>query len=101
MHATVPPNELIKKPAPHKPPSYGAPQRDAIGSIVDGLVDDLCQRIATLRETLGRIEQQALQSAANAKGTLSDHVAVCGRLSDEIGRVQAVVAELDQQMEQA
>jgi hypothetical protein len=97
MHATTIP-AIEMTPAQHKPPSYGAPQRDAIGSIVDGLVDDLCQRIGGIRETLDQIEQQALQSAAAAKGSLSDHVSVCMRLNDEINRTQAVVAEIRQQM---
>lgn len=97
MNATaIPSNELIPK---HKPVAYGAPQRDAIGSIVDGLVVDLCQRLNAIRETLDKIEQQALQSAANAKGTLSEHVGVCIRLNDEITHMQAVVAEIHKQME--
>lgn len=98
MHATpIPPNEIVSRP--HKPPAYGTPQRDAIGSIVDELVRDLCQRIATLRETLEKIEQRALENAANAKGALGDHVAVCVRLNDEINRVQGVAAEIHREMD--
>ena len=86
-------------PLPHKPPTYGGPQRDAIGSIVDGLVDDLCQRVGAIRETLNQIEQQALQSAAAAKGSLSDHVGVCARLAEEVTHMQTVVAEIRQKQE--
>lgn len=92
----VPANEL--QPKAHKPPEYGAPKREAIGSIVDGLVDDLCQRIGAIRKTLDEIEQQALQSAAGAKGSLNDHVAMCIRLNEEVNRTQAVVTEIKNHM---
>lgn len=93
----IPANEL--NPKPHKPPGYGAPQRDAIGSIVDGLVDDLCQRLNAVRKMLDSIEQQALESAAAAKGSLGNHVAVCVRLNDEVNRTQTAVEEIRKQME--
>ena len=98
MHATVIPTNDFTSPQPLKPPAYGGPVREAIGSVVDNIVDDLCRKLNTVRATLDKIEQQALQSAADAKGTLSDHVAVCVKLNDEILRMQAMVAELHQQM---
>jgi hypothetical protein len=99
MQATALPLNEIAPQQPHKPPTYGSPQRDAIGSIVDGLVDDLCQRITGIRETLDQIEQQALQSAADAKGSLSDHVGVCVRLSEEVSNLQTVVSDIRHKME--
>jgi methyl-accepting chemotaxis protein len=97
MQATaIPSNELTPKP---KPPSRGEPERDAIGSLVDKISIDLGQRITEVREMLDQIEQQALESAVSAKGTLQDHVAVCERLSDEVGRLKTVVIEIKKQVE--
>jgi prephenate dehydratase len=97
MHATaIPSNELTPK---HKPPSHGEPERDAIGSLVDKISVDLGQRVKEIREMLDQIEQQALQSAAGAMGTLKDHVAVCDKLSAEVLRMKAVVSEIKKQVE--
>ena len=92
----IPSNDLTPR---HKPPSHGEPKRDAIGSIVDEISVDLGQRVGEIRDMLDRIEQTALQSAARAKGTLNDHVVVCGRLSNEVTRLQGVVAEIQKQVE--
>jgi hypothetical protein len=83
----VPGNEL-------KPPSYGAPRRDAINSLVDDLVSEVCKKIEAVRETLNAIEQQALESAANSKHALQDHVSVCVRLDDEISHMRKVVEDI-------
>jgi hypothetical protein len=91
-------NPVAVKP-PLKPPAYGGPAREAIGSVVDNIVDDLCRKLGAIRETLDKIEQQALQSAARAKGALNEHVTVCIKLNDEISHMQAVVAEIKDQME--
>jgi hypothetical protein len=97
MQTAIPSNELIT-PKP-KPPSRGEPERDAIGSLVDKISIDLGQRITEVREMLDQIGQQALESAVSAKGTLQDHVAVCERLSDEVGRLKTVVIEIKKQVE--
>jgi hypothetical protein len=97
MHATIPANDLAT--APLKPPAYAAPTQGAIDSVVDNLVDDLCRRINGVRETLDKLEQQALQSAASAKIALKDHLQVCVKLNDEIRHMQAVVMEIGDQME--
>lgn len=91
----LPANEM---PQPLAAPEYGSPQRDAIGSVVDGIVDDLCRKIGELRATLDKIEQQALQSAAAAKGALNDHVGVCVRLNGEIQKMQGIVADIHDKM---
>jgi hypothetical protein len=83
----VPTNEM-------KPPAYGGPQRDAIGSIVDGVVSDICASIAALRHELDDIEQQLLESGAGIKHGLHSHVALCGKLKDEVSRVQATVESI-------
>ena len=77
-----------------KPPSYGGPQRDAINSVVDGIVSDLCSKIAALRHVLDDIEQQVLEGAAGAKHTLHDQVQVCIKVNDEITHMQRVIDEI-------
>jgi hypothetical protein len=76
------------------PPSYGGPQRDAINSVADGIVGDICNRIATLRRTLDVLEQQILTSAAEAKHALNAHVVICQTVNDEVARMRRVVADL-------
>lgn len=83
----VPPNEL-------KVPSYGGPQRDAINSVVDGIVGDICTKIGTLRHTLDDLEQQVLEGAATAKHALQDHVQVCIRVNDEVERTRIVIDDI-------
>lgn len=75
-------------------PSYGGPQRDAIASVVDGIVGDICSKIEALRKMLDVIEQQVLQSAAKSKHSLNDHVATCVRLNDEITHTREVIDEI-------
>jgi hypothetical protein len=77
-----------------RPPAYGGPQRDAINSVVDGIVGDICNRIVDLRKMLDAIEQQVLESAAKSKAALNDHVGICVRINDEIRHMQTVIEEL-------
>lgn len=79
-----------------KPPAYGSPQRDAINSVVDNIVGDLCGKIGELRKTLDAIEQQVLESAAGAKHALQDHILVCVRVNDEIGHMKGVIDDIKQ-----
>lgn len=83
----VPPVEI-------RPPSYGGPQRDAINSVVDNVVSDICGKINDLRKTLDAIEQQVLEGAAGAKTVLQDHVLVCVKVNDEIVHMQEVIEEI-------
>lgn len=76
------------------PPSYGQPQRDAINSVVDNIVQDISQKIEALRKQLDDIEQQVLTGAAKAKGLLHDHILVCVRINDEITHMREVVGEI-------
>jgi hypothetical protein len=75
-------------------PGYGGPQRDAINACVDDVVDRLCNRIAALRLTLEKLQQQALESAAEAKQSLCDHVVVCARVNDEVSHMEGVIDEI-------
>lgn len=89
-------NESVRQRTPlpvneMRPPSYGSPQRDAIGSIVDGVITDICGKISELRHTLDDVEQQLLESGAGIKHGLHSHVTLCSKLNDEVARVQAAV----------
>jgi hypothetical protein len=76
------------------PPVYGGPQRDAINSVVDNILVDICGKIRELRGTLDAIEQVVLESAAQSKSTLNEHVDVCVEVDGELRRMQSVVASL-------
>jgi hypothetical protein len=80
-------------------PSYGGPQRDAINSVIDNIVGDLCGKIETLRKTLDEIEAQVLKGAAGSKGALHDQISMSVRVNDEIVHMQAVVKEIQQAAE--
>lgn len=80
------------------PPVYGGPQRDAISSVVDGIVGDICSKIADLRTTLDTIEQTVLQSAAKSKHALNEHIATCVRINDEVVHMRGVITDLAEQV---
>ena len=84
----IPPNEMR--------PTYGAPQRDAINSVIDGIVSDICSDISKLRHTLDDIEQQVLEGAAHAKARLNDQVQICVSVKDEITHMTRVVADIQE-----
>ena len=72
-------------------PDYGSPQRDAINSVVDSLVANLCDKIAELRASLDDIEQRILESAAHTKHSLQGHILVCIRFNDEIAHIKNAI----------
>jgi hypothetical protein len=78
-----------------RPPAYGAPQRGAIDSLIDGIANDICTKIAALREKLDGIEQQALIEAARQKHALNEHVALCAALADEVAHVRESIVRLE------
>jgi len=82
------------------PPDYGAPQRDAIGSVIEGIAADLCGRVNEIRTVLDRIEQKVLQSVAGAKGSLNDTVVICVRLKEEIEHIKNKVNSIDAELPQ-
>jgi len=85
----LPVNEL-------SPPGYGSPQRQAINSVIDGIVGDICKDIAAVRVLLDRLEQQVLEGATHAKAQLMEQIAVCVSVKDEIGHMQRVVGDISE-----
>jgi hypothetical protein len=85
----LPANELT-------PPGYGGPQRDAINSVIDGIVGDICRDIGAVRTLLDQVEQQVLEGAAKAKHGLTEQVAVCVSVKDEIAHMRRVVGDIQE-----
>lgn len=77
-----------------QPPAYGEPQRDAINSLVDGIVRDITEKITELRGKLDRIEQTVLEGAAETKGRLQDHIRTCIRINDEVVHMADVIRDM-------
>jgi hypothetical protein len=94
----LPRSDIMPKPE-FMPPSYGGPQRDAINSVIDNVVADLCDKIAVLQGMLKSIEQHVLEEASLAKSKLKDHVSICVRVNDEITHMREVITELKQSVE--
>jgi hypothetical protein len=91
-------------PAPHDTkraaaPSYGGPQRDAINSVVDGIVGDICKDVQDVHRMLDDVEQQVLESAAAAKARLQEHVGVCVSVKDEIQHMRRVIDDIKNRAE--
>jgi hypothetical protein len=76
------------------PPGYGDPQRDAINSVVDNVVQDISRKIDDLRKQLDALEQQVLVGAAKSKLALHGQIQVCVRVNDEITHMGAVIEEI-------
>jgi hypothetical protein len=76
------------------PSPYGTAQRDAIASVIDGIVQELCRDINELRFTLDEIEKQILHSATDAKAKLNEHVGVSMCVRDEIAHMRRVVEDI-------
>lgn len=89
--AIVPPPQV-------QPPEYGGPQRDAINSLVDGVVRDVIENIAALRKQLTALEQQVLVSSAAAKATLNEQVNVCARVTEETARIGDIMDQVAQRI---
>lgn len=83
-----------------EPPTFGEASRGAIDSVITNLADSLSKRIGELRGILDEIEQHVLESAAQTKATLENHVAVCVRVDDEIRAMQIVVKDLKEDTHQ-
>ena len=84
----------IITPVSKAAPAYGEPQRDAINSIVDGILQDLIGKIHELQRQLREIEQAAIESAAASKERLQDHVAVCIKATEEVNRLADVIGRM-------
>jgi hypothetical protein len=98
---TVPANEFsnpiaelfgsVPEPAPPREPSYGAVHRDKIDALIGELADELIGKIGELRHMLDDVEQRVVESAADTKISLQDHVIVCGRFHQEIASLRKLV----------
>jgi hypothetical protein len=75
-------------------PAKGEPQRDAINSIVDGIVQDVVAKIADLRRQLDDMEQAVIESAATSKARLQAQVLICIKASEEVNRIAGAVARM-------
>lgn len=80
--------------AVNKAPGFGQPQREAINSVVDSLVADLCRDIGDVRLLLDKVEQGVIEGAAKAKHMLVEHVGVCTSVKDEITHMRRVVDDI-------
>lgn len=76
------------------PPAYGAPQRDAISSVVDNVVQTVCLQIAELRAQLDTLEQQLLVSGAAAKDTLNQQVTVCLEVNEQTKQLAGIIGSI-------
>jgi hypothetical protein len=74
-----------------QPPGYGAPQRDAIASIVDGVVEQVIDTIRELQTQLKALEDQVLVSSAAAKVTLNTQVEVCAAVREETEHMREII----------
>ena len=79
-----------------EPPGYGVPQRDAIASIVDGVVRDVIENIKALQAELAKLEDQVLVSAAAAKDALNKQVEVCSRVREQTDSIRGTVDQIAQ-----
>jgi hypothetical protein len=86
------------RPTPIAPPQYGVAQRDAINSVVDHLVHDVIENIATLKKRLSALEQQVLSSGAEAKATLTAQITVCSRVREQCHQIGEVIDEISQKV---
>lgn len=75
-------------------PAYGEPQRDAINSIVDGILQDLIGKVHDLIRQLHDIEQGAIESAAASKERLQSHVMLCIKATEEVNRLADVTGRM-------
>lgn len=86
------------QPMPIAIPEYGGPQRDAINSVVDNLVHDVIEQIASLKKQLDRMEQQVLNSGAAAKETLTSQIMVCSRVRGQCHQIGEMIADISQKV---
>jgi hypothetical protein len=90
--------ELVPPPPQVPEPSYGGPRRDAVNSLVDDVVQDVCAKISALEKQLEALRSQVLVGGAAAKEALTEQIAVCGRVNDEVERIGDVVDSLAQRV---
>ena len=82
-----------------QPPTFGAPQRDAIDSLIDNIAASLCQKIAELHAALDDIQQRLLETSNAVKAQLHEHVTLAEKLNDEVQHAARVLGDLKSQVE--
>jgi len=92
----VAPRPQLVPAAQVEAPGFGGPQRDAIASIVDGVVSDVIANIQALQKQLKALEDHVLVSAANAKAALTAQVEVCARVREETANIGEIVKDIAQ-----
>jgi len=97
--ANPPISELPQRAAQVQPPTKSAATRDAVASIVDGVLADAGRSMAELRRALDSVEALTLENAAHIKGELQEHVDLSIRVLEESERVNALVDQLKRQQE--
>ena len=89
----------IEQKMPEVAPTKAAATRDAVASIVDGVLADAGKSMASLRKALDDVEALTLENAAHIKGELQEHVDLSIRVLEESERVTALVEQLQRQQE--
>jgi hypothetical protein len=84
----------ISRSQPSSSIQYGEPQRDAVNAVIDQIRRDLEEKIGALHRQLDDIDQRLSDSAATAKGSLQDHIAVCIKINQEVTHMADVIAEI-------
>lgn len=92
------PQPMLRPDQLVRPPAFGSPQRDAINSLIDKVVSDVCEHIAELEKRLEELRQQVLVGAAAAKATLQEQVEVCLRVNDEAVRIGDTIRDITQRV---
>jgi len=80
-------------------PSKATATRDAVASIVDGVLADAGNSMAALRKGLDAVEAVLLENAAHIKGELQEHVDLSICVLEESERINALVDRLKRQQE--
>jgi hypothetical protein len=75
-------------------PGYGEQYRSAVAACADGIVNDLVEKIQSLRRVLDQMEREVLQSAARSKHAFNGQVTLSGHFNNELLHLQGVVARL-------
>jgi len=81
------------------PPTKSTASRDAVSSIVDGVLAEASKSMKELRKGLDTVESLMLENAAHIKGELQEHVDLSTRILEESERVGELVSELKDQQE--
>jgi len=80
-------------------PTKSAATRDAVASIVDGVIADASKSMDSLAKALAAVEALMLENAAHVKGELQEHVDLSILVLQEADRLNELAAQLQRQQE--